>query len=292
MDIFPDHLGGHNRWTSTSGRVASLLQRNGLAKGDRVVLWGHNSPQWVLAFFGCLRAGVVLVPLDLRSAPDFVRKVVSKTSPKMAFVSRATPEWHQELDLSHTCLEELEELSQSLPPPEDVDVSSEDLAEIMFTSGTTGDPKGVMLSHGNLLSNLDSASQHVPGEPTDRLLSLLPLSHMLEQMGGLLLALRVGANVTYPTSRQPTVLFRTMSERRVTVMALVPQALDLFMNGIEREVRRQGKERVWDLSMKVARYMPFRLRRLLFRKLHRRFGGSLGSVFSGGAALDQELGAK
>ena len=275
-----------------SGRAASLLQRNGLAKGDRVLLWGHNSPQWVLAFFGCLRAGVVVVPLDLRSAPDFVRKVASKTSPKMAFVSRVTPEWHQELGLASTRLEELEELSEGLAPPENVDVSSEDLAEIMFTSGTTGDPKGVMLSHGNLLSNVESASQYGLGEPTDRLLSILPLSHMFEQMGGLLLALRAGANVTYPTSRQPTVLFRTMSERRVTSLLLVPQALDLFMKGIEREVRRQGKERVWDLSMKVARYLPFRLRPLLFRKVHQRFGSSLSLVYSGGAALDPELGAK
>ena len=278
-------------WTG-AGRVASLLQRNGLAKGDRVVLWGHNSPQWVLAFFGCLRAGVVLVPLDLRSAPDFVRKVVSRTSPKMAFVSRATPEWCQELGLARTRLEEVEELSEGLAPPEHVDVSSEALAEIMFTSGTTGDPKGVMLTHGNLLSNLESAGQFGLGVPTDRLLSILPLGHMFEQMGGLLIALRVGANVTYPTSRQPIVLFKTMSERRVTTLLLVPQALDLFMKGIEREVRLQGKQRVWDLSMKAARYMPFPLRRLLFKKVHQRFGGSLRLVYSGGAALDPELGAK
>ena len=84
------------RWTyerlwEDSGRVATLLQRRGLSKGDQVILWGPNSPHWVLAFFGCLRAGVVLIPLDLRSAPDYVSRVISRTEPKLAFTSRFTP---------------------------------------------------------------------------------------------------------------------------------------------------------------------------------------------------------
>ena len=287
----------YQRWSYAqlwegAGRVASLLQQRGLSKGDRALLWAHNCPQWVLAFFGCLRAGVVVVPLDLRSSSDFVQKVASKTAPKMAFISRVTPPAHEELSLPEVRLEELDALTDGLAPADHVDVRAEDLAEIMFTSGTTGDPKGVMLSHGNLTADLEAASEYVRGEPSDRLLSILPLSHMFEQMGGLLLGLRDGANVTYPTSRQPTVLFRTMSERKATLMLLVPQALDLFMKGIEREVRRQGKERTWRLSLKVARYLPMGLRRLLFRKVHRRFGGSLRLVFSGGAALDPELGEK
>ena len=76
---------------SESGQVAALLQSRGLSKGDQAILWGPNSPQWVLAFLGCLRAGVVVVPLDLRSAPDYVQRVVSLVSPKVAFTSRFTP---------------------------------------------------------------------------------------------------------------------------------------------------------------------------------------------------------
>ena len=186
----------------------------------------------------------------------------------------------------------MEDICRGLPAPEEVGIFPEDLAEIIFTSGTTGDPKGVTLTHRNITSNLSSVSQYVPGKASDRLLSVLPLSHMFEQMGGLLLALRVGANITYATSRQPTVLFRALRERKVTIMLLVPQALDLFMKGIEREVVRLGKERVWRLSLKIARYLPFRLRRPLFRKVHKRFGGSLGLFFVGGAALDPELGEK
>ena len=239
-----------------------------------------------------MRAGIVAVPLDLRSAPDFVASVVAKTRPALAIVSRATPAFHQELALPEVDLENLEELYHGLPQLIDFEAAPDDLAEIMFTSGTTGDPKGVMVTHRNLTANLSSASQHVPGRLSDRLISILPLSHMFEQMGGLLMPLRCGANVTYPASRQPTILFRTMRERGVTLLLLVPQALDLFMKGIEREVSRQGKEGAWRFSLRAARYLPMRLRRLLFRKVHKQFGGRLDLVFAGGAALDPELGAK
>ena len=241
--------------------------------------------QWVLAFFGCMRAGVVVVPLDLRGADDFVRTVASKTRPGLAFVSRLTPELHHELALPEIAFEEMDGLTQGMPEPEHVDIGPDDLVEVMFTSGTTGDPKGVMLTHRNLTANIAGASQYVPGKPSDRLLSFLPLSHMFEQMGGLFLALRVGANVAYPTSRQPTVLGRSMRERKVTTLLLVPQAVELLMNGIEREVRRQGKERSWRVLSATARRLPFRLRRLLFSRVHKRLGGSLGLIVSGGAAL-------
>ena len=280
------------RMWEEAGQVASLLQQRGLTKGDRAILWGPNCPQWVLAFFGCMRAGVIAVPLDLRSATDFARRVASKTQPRLAFVSRFTPQSYKELGLPEVRLEEIEELCQEVPPAQDVDVASGDLAEIMFTSGTTGDPKGVMLTHGNLMANLEAISHYIPRRPSDRLMSILPLSHMFEQMGGLLMPLRVGANITYPTSRQPTILFKVMRERKVTLLLLVPQALDLFMKGIETEVRRQGKERLWRWMMSVARRTPFPLRRRLFRKVHQRFGGRLELVFSGGAALDPGLGAK
>lgn len=285
------------RWTYSrlwdeSGQVATLLQRRGLTKGDQVILWGPNSPHWVLIFFGCLRAGVVLVPLDLRSAPDYVARVVSRTEPKLAFTSRFTPKGEVDLGIPEIAFEELEGAIAGLPEPEDVDIGPHDLAEIMFTSGTTGDPKGVMLTHRNLTANIEGVSQYISCEPSGRLLSILPLSHMYEQMGGLFVTLYNGASVTYPTSRQPTVLSRTMRERKITIMLLVPQGLELLMNGIEREVARQGKQALWSKLQKIAERLPFRLRRRLFRKVHKQFGGKLDFIVSGGAALDADLARK
>ncbi len=106
------------------------------------------------------------------------------------------------------------------------------------------------------------------------------------------MALRSGANLTYPTSRQPSVLLRTLQERKVTLMLVVPQALELFMNSIEREVARRGRERVWRFMLNIAGHIPFGLRRRLFRQIHKRFGGSLDLIVSGGAALDPDLAAK
>ena len=111
-------------------------------------------------------------------------------------------------------------------------------------------------------------------------------------MGGLLAVLHFGASVTYPTSRQPAVLARTMRERRITTLLLVPQGLELLMNGIEREVRRQGRDALWGKLMRLAGMTPFPLRRRLFGRVHRQFGGKLDFIVSGGAALDRELGRK
>ncbi len=282
----------YSRLWDESGRVATLLQRRGLTKGDQAILWAPNSPHWVVVFFGCIRAGVVLIPLDLRSAPDYVARVISRTEPKLAFTSRFTPKGEVELRVPEVTFEELETAIQGLPEPEHVDIESDDLLEIMFTSGTTGDPKGVMLTHRNLTSNIEGISQYITCKTSSRLLSVLPLSHMYEQMAGLFIVLNSGASVTYLTSRQPTVLARTMRERKITIMLLVPQALDLLMNGIEREVKRQGREALWNRLLKVAGRTPFPLRRLLFRRVHKQFGGKLDFIASGGAALDPDVGRK
>ena len=282
----------YSRLWKESGQVATMLQQRGLKKGDQVIIWGPNSPHWVLIFFGCLRAGIIVVPLDLRSAPDYVMRVISRTEPKLAFTSRLTPREGVELGVPEIAFEQLEAAIAGLSDPDSVEIRPSDLAEIMFTSGTTGDPKGVMITHRNLTANIEGVTQYISCKPSSRLLSILPLSHMYEQMGGLLIALHSGASVTYPTSRQPTVLSRTMRERRITIMLLVPQGLELLMNGIEREIARQGKQALWNKLLGIAVKLPFGLRRYLFAQVHRRFGGKLDFIVSGGAALDGDLARK
>lgn len=273
-----------------SERLAVYLRDKGFQRGDRLLLWAANMPEWVGLYFGCLRAGIILVPLDVLSIPDFVARVKEKTSARYLFASRLTQDRVPQLGIPMLCLEELPQeldrisLDSSVPTP-----SEEDIAEIMFTSGTTGEPKGVILTHSNIISNVLAATKMVPLEPNSRVLSLLPLSHMLEQTAGLLGPLRCGATVVYPSSRQPLVVLRTLKEQRITNIILVPQILQLLWNAIEREVKKQRKERVWQRLLRIASHMPIALRRFIFRSVHRQFGGCLQFVICGGAYLDPRL---
>lgn len=272
-------------------RVAAWLQERGVEKGDRVVLWAPNSPWWVAAYFGCLRIGAIVVPLDVRSGPDYVRRVVDQTEPKLALLSRATTVgWVFATPWS--LLEDLDRTMGGEVRGGDVaggSVEPGDVAEVVFTSGTTGDPKGVILTHGNVTANVQSAMQVIPNAPDHRLLSLLPLSHMFEQTVGLLLPLGCGASIVYPTSRQSTAVFRDLASQGITTVLAVPQALELLIAAIEREVRKEGKERRWRAAHRLAENLPTTARRLLFRRVHRRLGGRLRLLVSGGAPLDPEL---
>ncbi|MBI4311541.1 MAG: AMP-binding protein [Chloroflexi bacterium] len=284
-----------SRWTyarlwADSGRIAARLQQEGVRKGDRIVFWAHNSPQWVAAFFGCMRTGAVAVPLDVRSTPEFACKVAESTQSRLAFVSSATRADAPALRIPLFPLESLEPFIAGSPPlPSPAPVSEHDIAEVIFTSGTTGTPKGVILTHANITSNVRAAAQVVPVEPGYRLLSLLPLSHMLEQTVGTLAPLSGGAAVFYPSSRQPNVIFTALNEYRITSLVLVPQALQLFLNAIEEKVRKQGKERLWGTLLSVAPRLPIGARRLLFRAVHKQLGGRLSFVMCGGAYLDPVL---
>ena len=275
-----------------AGQAASWLQDQGVQKGDRVIFWGPNMPQWVIGFFGAFRAGAVPVPLDVRSAPDFVSRVARLTEPRLALVSRRI-DTAPVGDMPCFHLEELDQLAAGCPSvPASVNLGPDDLAEIMFTSGTTGDPKGVMLTHRNITTNAEAVARIFVGRESDRILSLLPLSHMLEQCGGLLVPLLSGARVVYPVSRQPTFLFKAFQENRISLLLLVPQGLQLLMNGIEREVQRQGKGAIWEKMHRLAPKLPMAARRKLFATVHRRFGGGLRCVFTGGSFLDPILARK
>ena len=218
--------------------------------------------------------------------------MASQSKPILAITSSMPAFDTSHIGVSAVHFEDLDERTHQLPQPELVPLAPEDLVEIMYTSGTTGDPEGVMLTHRNPLTNLDSIQQIIPNTLKHRLLSLLLLSHMFEQMGTMLVWLSGGANITFAISRQPTILFKIMQGRKVTMMLLVPQALELFMNGIESEVERLGKTATWHRSLALARRLPHLMRRLIFKRVHARFGGKLQHIISGGAALDAEIGQR
>lgn len=153
------------RWTyrqlwEASGRTAVLLRERGLEKGDRVLIWAPNRPEWVVGFFGCLRAGMTVVPLDVRSAPDYVDRIIRRSDPKLAFSSQSTPGDPSHHGVPTISLEELEAvLAEQEPVLDEPTIEGREVAEVMFTSGTTGDPKGVMLTHGNKVNEAQRAGE-------------------------------------------------------------------------------------------------------------------------------------
>jgi long-chain acyl-CoA synthetase len=284
-------------------RVARMLQAQGIAPGDRVIIWAPNGPRWVGSFFGCMLAGVIVVPLDVKSTAEFVGKIAAQTEPRLLITSRSSA---SSSDLPAIPCQAVEDLDAALPEDDPAwtphAVQPDDVAELVFTSGTTGAPKGVMLSHSNILSDLEAAKKELGDLETlykihtsnriFRMLSLLPLSHMFEQIAELFYVLSIGAAITYVDSLQPSTIFKAMREGAVTGIPVVPQVLGLFMTGLEREVRKQGKWTSWERGQRIAPYLPIFLRRLLFRDIHARLGGRLDFFICGGAYLDPALAQK
>ncbi len=270
-------------------RAARVMADAGLEKGDRAIIWAVNRPEWGLAFLAVQHAGGVAVPLDVRHTIDFGRKIVEQTSPKIVLASRQTETSARALGLPIVWIEQLPDLARRAEPLPAADIDGSSLAEIVFTSGTTGEPKGAMLSHGNLVSCANAMSRVLSIGTKDRLLSVLPLSHLYEQVLGFIGPLLVGASIVYPVSRQPAVLVRTFRDFRVTVLLIVPQGLQLLTNAIERKVDQAGRRVRFEQLHRLARRVPKPIRRLLFRSVLGQFGGRLQMIGVGASALEVDV---
>ncbi len=271
-------------------RVAALLLERGVKQGERVIFWGPNGPEWATAFLGCLLGGTVPVPIDLRFRPDFLQEVQRQTEARLLFSTRLKPD--PGLGIPSILMEELGEKLQAVQPDrfEPPHIAEDDLAEILYTSGTTAQPKGVMLTHRNLLSDLEGFQPVVPPEPEYCFLSVLPLSHIFEQMGGLVLPIVRGASVVYIGPIRPSALLGALQEQHPNAMMVVPRLLELLRDRTVAEMKRYpAGPRIFDLMMRLSPHLSLMQRRLLFWPLHRRLGGSLKYLVSGGAPLDPEL---
>lgn len=284
-------------------RIAAWrLRALGLEPGDRILTWSPSTPELPAAYYGAMRARLVLVPLDLRMSPGAVEAIVKASGARHLVLGtgRDAPD-PRESGLDAFPTTNVEALCAE-PGPADPDVphdwearqaawrapDEDDVFELIFTSGTTGTPKGVMLTHGNVVASVESFHRIVP-RMTHRLVSLLPLSHLLEQSVGLYYALDVSADILYVRSRNPRVIFDALRDQQVTSMVVVPQILDLFWSAIEREVVKQGRTAAFDRLRWIARHLPFAVRRLLFRSVHAQLGGHFRLFLSSGAFLPPAL---
>ncbi len=264
---------------------AGYLQQQ-LEKGDRILIWAASRSNWMVAYLGALLLGVIVVPLDVNTREDFLLRIAEITGAKMLVTTHKQFTGLKQATLPFVDIDALPQASLDTSKLEPVNPG--DLAELVFTSGTTGQPKGVMLSHANIASNAVAALSAVSITPRDKALSILPLSHMFELTIEIAL-LHSGAATVYARSLAPETLLRLLASQQITCMVLVPQALQLFMHGIEREVRRQNKERQFEMLLRVAARLPFNWRRILFRSVHKRFGGHFRFFISGGAYLQPKL---
>lgn len=270
--------------------VVALLRQKGVMPGDRVLIWGPNTPQWATAFLGCFLAGVVPVPIDLRHRPRFLEEVRRQTEARLLFTSSLNPD--SDLAIPTLQLEGLEKVLEEAEGEVEApaSVGEDDLAEILFTSGTTAQPKGVMLTHRNLLSELEAIQPIVPPEPYYLFLSILPLSHVIEQMGGLLLPISRGSAVAYLGVVKPAALLRALSEEHPTAMMVVPRFLKLLHDQVTKELKnRPLTARLFPVLLTLGRHLPVPARRRLFGTLHKKFGGQLKYLVCGGASLEPEL---
>lgn len=292
-------------WTAAELRhrsrlAAWRLHARGLRAGDRLLTWSPSTPRLPAVYWGAMRLGVILVPLDLRMAPAVLQRIAAKARTPWLALGTGGQDAPDPVaaGLTHLATLTLDELTAD--PDDDFPADWEarldawprpdrgTLAEVIYTSGTTSAPKGVMLTHGTLLATLEVCERLLPPRP-HRAVSLLPLSHLFEQAPVLFYGTMIGASLVYVRSRNPRVIFEALREQRVTTMVVTPQLLEIFWTGLMREVERRGRTRLVTRARAVARRLPIPLRRVIFRSLHAQLGGELRLFAVAGAYLPPEL---
>jgi long-chain acyl-CoA synthetase len=289
------------RWSyeeiaKTAAQFARELEARRVGKGDRVLLWAKNSPEWVASFFGCLLRGVIVVPLEVQSNPAFAVKVQEQVSARLALCDAVTRRL-ADPNLPIVMLDEISSLvAHHSPAPYSVtDIDQYDTVEIVFTSGTTAEPKGVRITHRNLLANLIPLEEGIkPYLKWEGLvhplhfLNLVPLSHVFGQFMGLFVPQLLGGEVLFQESLNPSHIIRTVKRERVSVVVTVPRILEVLRERIERLFEAQGKLQQFRRAMDSAEIEHFILRWWRFRRVHHMFGWKFWAFVSGGATLKPE----
>jgi long-chain acyl-CoA synthetase len=281
--------------TCTGNIAYHLATRYGIERGDRVVLWGTGSPEWVLTAFAVYRLGAVTVPLDpqwpaqevdaagrltgaklICAAPRLAETLGTASCPVVKLAAPFVPAPHVGL----------------LPGAESIGQvgNSSDLASIIFTSGTTLAPKAVPLTHDNFLSNVRAVIQYVPSS-RERMLSMLPIHHVFEFVMGLLVPIASQGTISYLSEVKPGEILWTMNATRPTMLVVVPRLLDLLLGGARQKALAGGplRARAFRALSAFSERTGGRYGRILFGGIHKGFGGALRRLVGGGSTLEPRL---
>jgi long-chain acyl-CoA synthetase len=269
-------------------RCAALLTRQGLLKGDKILLWAPNSPEWIILQCACALNGIISVPLDIRNDPTFIGKIQHEVEAKCIF--RTQYKQDPGLTIPTVYMESLLDLIDACPSDKPtVSVSPEDWMSIFYTSGTTGRPKGVILTHENIADNINSLIDIIPVDKTYHLLSVLPLSHAFEQTCGFWSPLYGGATVLYLKTLKPSALFEMFQRQEITVMLVVPRLLGLLKQSIEHTLKEKHMEGYLRFGLQMGASLPRFMRRLYFYPIHKKIGKTFKFFVSGGAYLPRDI---
>ncbi len=287
-------------WLERRSRIMArqLCRKHHIRPGDRVALLLENHPEFAWSFLGVLAAGGVVVPLDVQYSPGQILRicehagakiVISQTSLDYSQSTKGSLQWIFVNDLSG---------DENVPsqPLSDIEVpGGDDLAALFYTSGTTGEPKGVMLTHNNLLANVDAIRKIKVAVADDVVLSMLPLHHTYAFTTTLLTPLLIGATIAYPKSIASSDLMYCIKQACVTLMVSVPEVFKLLHQAVKRQMgslplmKRAVAHYGGQLALPLRKHMRVNAGKMIFRDVHRIFGPCLRMMISGGAKLDAEV---
>ena len=274
-------------------QFARELDARSITEGERILLWAPNSAEWVAVFLGCALHGVVVVPMDDIATPDFALRVHQQVDAKLLVCSRD----HVQQSIPALTLENLPDAlaAHSTAAYPVANIETTDTLEIVFTSGTTAEPKGVVITYGNVLANIAPLELEIRKylkyerwvHPV-RFLNLLPLSHVFGQFLGIFLPQLMGGTVIFQNTFKPAEVIGTIHRERVSVLVAVPRMLQSLKEKIERDLEDEGHAKQFREIFQTSEGKHFLHRWWIFRCIHRQFGWKFWAFISGGAALDRD----
>jgi long-chain acyl-CoA synthetase len=312
--------------------IGRWLTENEFLPGARIAILADNHPRWIAAYLGIIAAGCAAVPLDTAFHADQVAKLLNDSGSSLLFcdgkhlaVARAAlgesaigilllDSPYPDRTVSAAPAAELRSArTGEVPVPTRVEIDldsifargpgtfvpassrDDDLASLLYTSGTTADPKGVMLTHSNLMGEVRAVFSWAQLGPEDALLGVLPLFHVLSQMANLLLPLVKGSRVVYLESLNTTELLRALTEREITAFAVVPQFFYLIHERIFKDVAQRGTLASWAVRVMMAitrfsRRFGWNPGKIFFPRIHKTFGRKMRYLVTGGSRFDPQIG--